>query len=138
MARAKALFIPSEQLPDPSNLDLPHPERSFRKMSQELWEMVIDYLPSLTGRHASQAFNFQLTQQHWRHSNIWNQIIKDKETWTSIAMQQGLNFFLVGDDLYSLYRDLMHKAYIALLTRDKIRNIRHEKTKLLASLRAYN
>jgi hypothetical protein len=53
-------------------------------------------------------------------------------------MQQGLNFFLVGDDLYSLYRDLMHKAYIALSTGDKIGNIRHEKTKLLASLRAYD
>jgi hypothetical protein len=86
MTRAGALFIPSEQLPEPFKLDLPHPERSIRKMSQELWEMVIDYLPSLTRRHASQAFNFQLTQQHWKHSNIWNQIIKDKETWISIAM----------------------------------------------------
>jgi hypothetical protein len=31
----------------------------------------------------------------------------------------------------------MHKAYIALSTGDKMGNIRHEKTKLLASLRAY-
>jgi hypothetical protein len=115
-----------------------HSQRSFKKMSPELWDMVMEYLPSLTGRHTAQAFNFPLTERHQRHSNIWNQIFKDDEAWTPIATQQGLNFFLVGDDLHSLHRDPIHQAYLALSTGDKTGKIRHDKMNLLASLKAHN
>lgn len=128
-----------EQLPEPPKcVTLPRRERLYTQMSQELWEMVIEYLPSLTGRHAAQVFNFELTERHQKHSDIWNQILKDKETWTSIVTRQGLNPVLIGDGLHSLWRDPMQPAYIALSTGDKSWDIRYDRTKLLTSLRAYH
>lgn len=140
LARAKALFILCEQLPvEPKRKTALLPsERSFTRMSQELWDMVIEGLPSLTGRHAAQVFGFTLPERQQKHSGIWNKILKDDETWTSIAERQGLNPFLVGDDLHVLHNDPEQPAYLALVTGDKTGIIRHDKTKLLASLRAHH
>ena len=138
-AKAEALFILCKQLPEPpKRATLPRQERSYTRMSQELWDMVIEHLPSLTGRHAATAFNFKLAERHQRHSDIWSKMIKDEEVWTSIATRQGLNLALVGDDLHSLHYDPMNPAYIALVTGDKHGNIRHDRTKLLMSLRAHH
>jgi hypothetical protein len=125
-------------LPEPPKIDIPRVSRSFQKMSPELWEMVMEYLPSLTGRHAAEVFNFPLTERHQRHSNIWSKIFKDSETWTSIVTRQCLNLVLIGDDLHSLDRDPMRQAYLALLTGDETRDIRYDKEEFLASLRPHD
>lgn len=111
-------------------------------MSQELWDMVVKDLPSLTGRYAAQVFDFRLQDRHEKHSDVWNKIFKDNEKWSLVATRQGLNPVLVGDDLHSLYHNLeqhdpKQAAYIALLTGDKCGDIRYDKTELLASLRAH-
>lgn len=110
---------------------------SIPQISQELWDMIVDHLPSLHGRHAAQALQFKLTERHQSHSEIWSKIFKD-HIWTSIATRQGLNPVLLGDDLHSLYRDPMLPAYLVLLTADRTGNIQHDKVKLLASLRPHH
>jgi hypothetical protein len=64
-------------------------------------------------------------------------IFRDNEKWTSIARRQGIMPVLVGDGLHTLYRDPTQPAYVALLSGDKTRTIRHDKTKLLAALRPH-
>jgi hypothetical protein len=62
------------------------------RMPYELWRMVVDELPSLTGRHAAEAFGFELEERHQKDSGIWNEIFRCDEEW-------GLSFVLIGDDL---------------------------------------
>jgi hypothetical protein len=100
--------------------------------------MVIEHLPSLTGRHTAQEFKVGMTDQHYRHSSIWKMIIKDEEEWTSAATKRGLNPVLIGDGLHGLFNDPKQPAYLALVTGDNSGDIRYEKAKLLSSLRAYD
>ncbi|RFU27841.1 hypothetical protein B7463_g8494, partial [Scytalidium lignicola] len=138
VARTKVLFIFDNEQPDSPVLVGSHQQKhSIPRMSQELWDMVVGYLPSLSGRHVAQVFNFKLTEGHQSHSDIWNKIFKD-ETWVSIATRQGLNPVLIGDDLHNLYCDPMRPAYLALLTGDRTSNLRHDRIKLLASLRPHH
>ncbi|KAH8812099.1 hypothetical protein F5884DRAFT_855407 [Xylogone sp. PMI_703] len=144
IARAKAFLILYDELLDLtlySALPRRGQKHAAPQMSQELWDMVVDYLPSLNGRHAAQAFNFELTERHQRHSEIWSKIFKD-ETWTSIATRQGLNPVLVGDDLHGIFHNSdsasTHQSYLTLLTGDRTGNLRHDRIKLLASLRPHH
>ncbi|PMD60257.1 uncharacterized protein K444DRAFT_528693 [Hyaloscypha bicolor E] len=100
--------------------------------------MVIEYLPSLTGKYAAQAFGFKLEEQHEKHAGVWDRIIREEDAWTPIAIRQGLNPVLIGDGLHTLFNDPTQPAYICLSTGDKTRNIRHDQTKLLASLREHH
>jgi hypothetical protein len=139
LARIESSYVFREQFPDqPNDKAGIHRERSFMKMPQELWRMVIHDLPSLTGRYAAEVFGFELEERHQKHSSVWNKILKDDEEWTSIGTKRGLNPILVGDGLHDLYEDPEQPAYLALLTGDKTGIIRHDKTKLLASLRAHH
>lgn len=93
--------------------------------------MVVDELPSLTGRHAAEAFSFRLDERRQKHSAIWNEIFARDEGW-------GINFILVGDDLRDLMEDPKHPASIALLTGDRAGRIRSDKARLLLSLREHH
>jgi hypothetical protein len=148
LATAEALFILCEQLPDqprheavtqdtalaqlPQQLrnevipqSIPQTERSFTDMPPELWQAVVQDLPSFTGSHAAQVFDFKLRDHQRKHSDICGHIFKD-EKWCSTVTRQGLNPVLVGDDLHKLYDNPQQSAYLALLTGDKTRNLRHE------------
>jgi hypothetical protein len=113
-------------------------ERSFRRMSQELWDLVVNEVPSLTGRHAAEAFNFKLEQRHKRPSGIWSTVLKPDEIWTPIAEGSGLNPFLAGYDLHKIGGNNEEPLYIALLTGDETGNIRYSRDKLLCSLRPHD
>lgn len=126
-----------EQQEGPTTVQL-IPDRAYKRMPPELWDKVIDGLPSLTGRHAADAFGFGLSQQHLKHSAILKHIFYDHEKWTSIVRRMGLNTILVGDDLHLLYDDPMQPAYLALLTGDRTKTIRHNKSKLMAALRPHS
>jgi hypothetical protein len=65
-------------------------------------------------------------------------MFREEDTWTPIAVRQGLNPFLSGDDLNILHNDPKQPAYICLSTGDKTRNIGHDKMKLLKSLREHH
>ena len=65
-------------------------------------------------------------------------MLREEDTWTPAAIRQGLNPFLIGDRLHALFDDPKQPAYISLSTGDKTRNIRHDKMKLLASLREHH
>ncbi len=138
LAKAEALFILCEKLPKPPKPTPPRQARVFTQMSQELWDIVLEHLPSLNGRHAALAFDFELTERHRKHSDIWHKIFKNGDSWTAIASRQGLNLSLIGYDLCNLYHDPMQPAYIVLSTGDKSGNIRHDKARLLKSLRAHH
>ncbi|KAF4633475.1 hypothetical protein G7Y89_g4651 [Cudoniella acicularis] len=127
VAKAEALFVAWGQ-----------PVRSFEKMSPELWDIVLGDLSSLNGKYAAEAFNFTLSERQQKHSNIWGMIIKEEEEWTSIAMNQGLNPILIGDDLYALYDNPTSTGYIAVITGDISGDIRFERDKFLDSLRAHD
>jgi hypothetical protein len=107
-------------------------------MPQELWDRVIDRLPSLTGRYAADVFGFKLQERHKKHSDLLRLIIRDDEKWTAIARRLGLELTLVGDALHALYHDPTQPAYLALLTGDKTKTIRHDKTKLFAALQPHS
>ena len=107
------------------------PPRPPMQMPYELWRMVVDELPSLTGRHAAEAFGFKLKERHKKHSGVWNEIFRCDEEW-------GLNFILIGDDLRDLLNDPKRPACIALLTGDRTGRIRPNKTKFLLSLRPHD
>ena len=112
-------------------------ERSFARMPQELWDMVVHELSSLTGRHAAEVFGFGIEEAHQRHSGVWSEIIETKE-WMSIATGLGYAPFLFGDDLHSLFDDPMQPAYIALLTGDKSGKLLQYRDVLLSSLRSHS
>jgi hypothetical protein len=122
-----------EQLQRRTPLDVGRP---YTRIPQELWRIIVDYLPSLTGRYAAEVFGFQLQDQHQRHSNIWNKIFETKE-WTSTVTELDFNPFLVGDGLHNLYNDPDQPAYIALLTGDKSGKLGHCKESLISSLRPH-
>jgi hypothetical protein len=139
VANVDALFILYKQLPEQSKVGsfLPR-ERAFERMPQELWKMVIEHVPSLTGKHAAQVFGFELEERHQKHADLWDRLLREEDTWTPIATRQGLNPFLIGDDLHTLFDDPKQPAYICLATGDKTGNIQHDKMKLLASLRDHH
>jgi hypothetical protein len=112
--------------------------RSYKRMPPELWDRVIDGLPSLTGRYAADVFQFTLQAQHKKHSDILKLIIRDDESWTLIARRLGLRLALLGDDLHALYNDPTLPAYLALLTGDNTKSIRHDKTKLFKALQPHH
>jgi hypothetical protein len=139
MAKAEALFILCKQLPEQPKVRLfPPRERAFERMPQELWKMVIEHVPSLTGKYVAQVFSFKLEERHQKHADIWDRIFREKDTWTPTAIRQGLNPSVIGDGLHTLYNDPKQPAYLCLLTGDKTRNIRHDKMKLLTSLREHH
>jgi hypothetical protein len=59
------------------------------------------------------------------------------EEFTSNARRRGINLALVGDHLHALYNDPTQQAYLALVTGDKTRTIRHNRTNLMAALRPH-
>lgn len=68
------------------------------KISQELWDMVADHLPSLSARYAATAFGFRLKPQQERHAGIWDAVFQDL-TWVSAASSTGCEPVLIGKDL---------------------------------------
>lgn len=68
------------------------------KISQELWDMVTEYLPSLTAKYAATAFHFRLKPQQEKHAAIWDAIFQDL-TWISAASSTGSEPVLIGKDL---------------------------------------
>jgi hypothetical protein len=93
--------------------------------------MVVEELPSLTGRHAAQAFRFKLGERHQKHSAVWNEIFACDGLWD-------INFILVGDDLRHLIENSKHPASIALLTGDKTGKIRSDQARFMSSLREHH
>ena len=113
------------------------PEKpAFTRMPQELWHMIVRYLPSLTGRHAAQVFGFGLAEQHWWHSSIWDKIWEDNG-WPLLATEMGLHPVLVGN-LQALVDDLDRPITLTLLTGDKTGQIRLHREELLSSLRPHH
>jgi acyl-coenzyme A thioesterase PaaI-like protein len=133
VAKAEAIFILCKQLPEQ-----PKVKPILPRMPQEVWDVVIEYLPSLTGKYAAQVFGFKLEEWHKKHADIWDMVLREGETWTPVATRQGLNPSLIGDDLHNLFNDPKQPAYICLSTGDKSANIRYDKMKLLASLREHH
>jgi hypothetical protein len=109
-------------------LELPHPPI---RMPRELWWMVVDELPSLTGRHAAQVFGFKLDERRNKHGAVWNEIFTCDAGW-------GLNFILVGDDLRDLIEYPKRPASIALLSVERTAKIRSDKARFLSSLREHH
>jgi hypothetical protein len=107
-------------------------------MPQELWRMVLKELPSLTGRHAAEAFGFELEPRHQKHSSIWNWILNPNDDWTRAALDMGLVPFLAGDDLHKIEGDAKKPVFIVLLTGDETGKIREHRDKLLSSLRPHD
>jgi acyl-coenzyme A thioesterase PaaI-like protein len=139
LVKAHALFILCDQLPlqPKRKAALPCLDRSYKRMPQELWQMVIGDLPSLSGSNAAEAFGFRLQERHRKHSDILKNIFRLDEKWTAIARRQGIKLVLVGDNLHALYNDPMQPAYLALVAGDKTKTIRHDIARLLAALRPY-
>jgi hypothetical protein len=100
--------------------------------------MILDELPSLTGRHAAEAFGFELEPRHLKHSGIWDQILKPNDDWTPIAMDMGLVPLLTGHDIHKIEEDTEEPVFIVLLTGDKTGKIREHRDKLLSSLRPHH
>lgn len=99
--------------------------------------MIIDNLPSLTARYASEAFNFMLDERHLRHSSVWSTIFRD-DKWATIATTLGFHPLLFGDDLYGLFDSPTQPAYIALLTGDKSGKLLPYREALLSSLKSHS
>ena len=110
------------------------------RVAQELWDIVIKDLPTLSARFAARVFNFDLAPRQQKHSSIWSAILKN-ESWTSLATSQGLNPALVGQNLHNLYdcEDIKNAkpAYIVLVTGDSSGDIRFHEQVLLDSLRPH-
>jgi hypothetical protein len=69
VAKAEALFILCKQLSEKLKVGSLLPsERGCKRMPQELWKMVIEYLPSLNGKCAAQVFGFKLDERHQKHA----------------------------------------------------------------------
>jgi hypothetical protein len=100
--------------------------------------MVLNELPSLTGRHAAEAFGFELEPCRQRHSGIWNLILKPGDDWTPLATDMGLVPFLAGHDLHKIEEDSEEPVFIVLLTGDETGKIRQHRDKLLSSLRPHH
>jgi hypothetical protein len=112
--------------------------RAFTRMPQELWAIVLEDLPSLTGKYAADAFGFALEPRHQRHSSIWDLILKPDEDWTPLAVEMGLLPFLVGSDLYKVEEGSTEPAFLVLLTGTETGSIRQYRDKLLSSLRPHD
>jgi hypothetical protein len=48
------------------------------QMAQELWDIVIKDLLTLSARFAARVFNFDLVPQQQKHSNVWSAIFQNK------------------------------------------------------------
>jgi hypothetical protein len=108
------------------------------KIPQELWDIVMEYLPSLTGRYAAQVFNFTLTKGRRLHSEIWSKIIKEEASWHDIAIKYRLNLTLVGDNLHSLVENPEAPASLALVKGNKRECTDLFRKELFRSFKPYN
>ena len=82
------------------------------KISQEVWDMIADYLPALSARYAALALNFRLRPQQKKQAGIWDAIFQDL-TWVSEASNTGCGPVLIGKDLSgdNLYLVLLAKPF---------------------------
>jgi hypothetical protein len=99
--------------------------------------MVVEHLPSLTGRHAAEIFHFPLNERHQRHSGILSEIFQTNQ-WAEIATGLGHTPFVFGDDLHGIFEDLTQPAYIALLTGDKSGKLLPYRDVFLSSLKPHS
>jgi hypothetical protein len=44
--------------------------KAFTRILQELWGIILEDLPSLTGKYIAEVFGFALELQYQRHSSI--------------------------------------------------------------------
>jgi len=73
---------------------------------------VVEYLPSLSRRYAAQALGFEMTKVHAKHSQIWSTLFGEKSKWTSFAIYEHLDFYLLSDSFAD-------PAYIAIVTKNE-------------------
>ena len=71
------------------------------KISQEVWDMVVDHLPALSAQYAATALNFDLRPPQKKLASIWDAIFRDL-AWVSRASSTGCGPFLVGKGLDNL------------------------------------
>lgn len=97
--------------------------------------MIVQYLPSLTGRHAAIVFGFGLEEKHWCHSSIWDMILADCR-WPLVATEMGLHPVIIGN-IQAVIDDPDQTVTLALLTGDKTGKIRLYREELLSSLKPH-
>jgi len=93
--------------------------------------MVVEYLPSLSRRYAAQALGFEMTKVRGKHSQIWSTLFREKSKWTSFAINEHLNFYLLSDNFADA-------AYIAMVTRENEANAYLALSCLFHFLSAFN
>jgi len=93
--------------------------------------MVVEHLPSLSRRYAAQALGFEMTKVRGKHSQIWSTLFREKSKWTSFAINEHLNFYLLSDNFADA-------AYIAMVTRENEANAYLALSCLFHFLSAFN
>lgn len=82
-------------------------------LPQEIWDNIVQDLPSFTVKNAADVFHFELRKQV-KHSEVWRLVFHDK-AWVVAAQKAGLNPILIGSDLEALYNRGSYKsAYICI------------------------
>ena len=90
-----------------------------KKISQELWDLVVNNLPALPASYAATAFDFRLRPQQEKHAAIWDAIFQDL-TWVYTANDTGYKPVLIGKDLDRCWRDdasRLESPYLVLLAK---------------------
>lgn len=89
------------------------------QVSQELWDMIVEYQSALPARYAATAFGFRLRPQQERLAGIWGAIFQDMR-WISTVSSNGCGPILIGKSLDRWSSDSVsqrEKPYLVLLAK---------------------
>ena len=82
----------------------------MEKLAQEIVDQIFRHLPARSLLTAAKLFKLRHDPKCSSYIEIWTSIFKD-ETWTSKALEHGVNPLLLGSDL-------KHSPYMALVAQD--------------------
>lgn len=84
-------------------------------LAQEIWDVIVQDLPSFTAKSAAKVFHFNLgNRKQASHGGVWKLVFRN-QAWADKALNAGLNPKLISSGLKALYDQRFYKpAYICI------------------------
>ncbi|KAL6722249.1 hypothetical protein ACLMJK_001356 [Lecanora helva] len=118
---------------------LPPKPRAIRRIPQEIWDVVMRNMSSISAGRAAHVLRFKIRPNQQHHVDFWKSIFKD-ETWLiRIANEFDSNPIFIGRDLKRCLRGKFKSSYLTLVaeSRNWLENLTEIREALLYSLRSH-
>jgi hypothetical protein len=108
---------------------------TYKNIPQELWDQITPHLPSLSTRYAARILSFGLWPSQESHSGVWDAIFEDTSWINQAIIDFKVNPVLIGQNLHNCVNSNNKSAYLTLVIRDNLGDLRFPIDTFLESLR---